>query len=55
MIHAQQLASALRKIEAEIAQIVIDAAAHPVDPHDLHCLALKVACQAEMLEKGVLE
>lgn len=55
MIVGKQLASALRKIEGELAALASQAAVEAVDPHDLHCLALKVRCQAEMLEKGIVE
>lgn len=49
-------AAALRQIEADLIRIAADASAeHPIDPHDIRIIAIKIAAQAEMREKGIEE
>lgn len=56
MLTLAALARSLRKIEAEAAAIRSGATdEHPVDPHELHILAVKIGCQAEILERGLVE
>ncbi len=47
----------LRKIEAELAAMVQQNREHgtPICAHDLHCVVLKLGCQAELHERGLLD
>lgn len=48
------IAKNLRKIERELADLAAQASdEHPIDPHALRVIAVKLAAQAEMLEKGL--
>ena len=56
MLDTAALARALRKIETELAGLSAAAdALHPVDPHEVRIAAIQVGCQAELLEKGLVE
>lgn len=57
MIETASIARALRRIEGEVASLVAEARdhGHAIDPHALHCVALKLGCQAEMLERELVE
>ena len=56
MLDSQAMARALRKIEGEMAALVAAAdELHPVDPHEVKVAAIRIGCQAELLEKGLVE
>lgn len=56
MLDTAAMARALRKIETELAGLAVAAdALHPVDPHEVKIAAIRVGCQAELLEKGLIE
>ena len=55
MIGAPQLAIVLRRIQADMAALVASAHEHPIDAHELYILTIKVGCQAELLEKGLVD
>lgn len=49
-------AAALRRIEADLNEIVARATAeHPIDPHEIHIAAVRIAAQAEMIEGRITE
>ncbi len=56
MIGSTELARALRKIEAELSSLAGEAdKGHPIDPHELRIEAMRLGCQAEILERGLLQ
>lgn len=56
MLTLAALARSLRTIQAELAELSANAdRAHPLDPHDVKIAGIKVGCQAELIEKGLLE
>ena len=56
MLTLDALARSLRKIEVEAAALGANASdEHPIDRHELHLLVVKIGCQAELLEKGLVE
>ncbi len=56
MLTPAAMARALRTIETDLRAAVKNAdAQHPIDAYEIHVAAIKVGCQAELLEKGLVE
>lgn len=56
MLDTAAMGRALRKIEAELAALVASAdEQHPVDAHEVRIAAIRIGCQAELLERGLVE
>ena len=56
MLTLPAFAKSLRKIEAELVALIDRTdAQHPIDPHELRVEIIRLGCQCEILEKGLVE
>ena len=56
MLTTTSLARALRKIEAELSAALANVeTGHPLDAHEVRLAAIKIGCQAEIIERGLVE
>ena len=56
MLTLPAFAKSLRKIEAELSAMIDRTdAAHPICPHELRIEIIRLGCQCEILEQGLVE
>ncbi len=56
MLTLAALARSLRRIETGLSDTLDNATnEHPIDPHELRVLVIQLGCQAEIIEKGLVE